>query len=65
VDGRTGWLIPAGDDGALAAALRDLLGDRDRLARAGAEARELVQGRFRLDTMVDRVARLYDGLMDA
>ncbi|HEX5830179.1 MAG TPA: glycosyltransferase family 4 protein, partial [Gemmatimonadaceae bacterium] len=58
-DGRTGWLVPAGDEGALAGALRDLLGDRERLARAGAAARELVAERFRLDTMVDGVAALY------
>jgi glycosyltransferase involved in cell wall biosynthesis len=63
-DGRTGWLVPAGDERALAAALRDLLGDRNRLTRAGAEARELVQKRFRLDTMVDRMALLYRNLMD-
>jgi glycosyltransferase involved in cell wall biosynthesis len=58
-DGRTGWLVPAGDEPALATALRDLLGDRDRLTRAGAAAREHVAERFRLDTMVDRTAALY------
>jgi glycosyltransferase involved in cell wall biosynthesis len=57
--GSTGWLVPDGDEGALAAALRELLGDRDRLTRAGTAARELVEERFRLDTMVDRVAALY------
>jgi glycosyltransferase involved in cell wall biosynthesis len=60
---QTGWLVPAGDEGALATALRDLLGDRERLARAGAAARELVEERFRLDTMVDRVAALYLDLL--
>lgn len=62
-EGRTGWLVPAGDEDALAAALRDLLGDRDRLERAGAAAREVVEERFRLDTMVDQVAALYGRLL--
>jgi glycosyltransferase involved in cell wall biosynthesis len=62
-EGRTGWLVPAGDEDALAAALRDLLGDRERLERAGAAAREVVEERFRLDTMVDQVAALYGRLL--
>lgn len=63
-EGRTGWLVPADDERALAASLRDLLADRDRLERAGAAARELVAERFRLDTMVDRVAALYRELIE-
>jgi starch synthase len=58
-DGRTGWLVPAGDEGALAAVLADVLGDRERLRRAGEAARDLVTERFRLETMIDRVAALY------
>jgi len=63
VEGRTGWLVPAGDERALARALRDLLGDRERLGRAGMAARDFVTERFRLETMIDGVAALYRRLI--
>jgi glycosyltransferase involved in cell wall biosynthesis len=38
-EGRTGWVIPPGDAGALAEALTSALADRDRLARLGEAGR--------------------------
>jgi starch synthase len=40
VEGETGWVMPPGDPGALAEALREALGDPDRLARMGKAGRE-------------------------
>jgi glycosyltransferase involved in cell wall biosynthesis len=62
-DGKTGALVPPGDAGALAAALRRLLGDaalRDSLAR---RARERVESRFTREEMVCRVMGIYEELL--
>jgi glycosyltransferase involved in cell wall biosynthesis len=45
-------LVPPGDPHALAAALRDLAGDRDRLAAARTAARDLAAERFTPDAVV-------------
>ena len=42
-DGENGFLVPAGDVVAAAAALRRLAGDADERRRLGARSRELVQ----------------------
>ena len=59
-DDRTGVLVPPGDAGAIASALRALLGDAeraDRLARAG---REFVSERFGARARVAELERLYE-----
>jgi glycosyltransferase involved in cell wall biosynthesis len=48
VDGETGLLVPAGDEAALAAALRPLLQNRDLRRRFGAAGRARAEGRFDL-----------------
>jgi glycosyltransferase involved in cell wall biosynthesis len=45
-DGSAGVLVPAGDTGALTAAIADLLGDSTRRAAIGVAARVRVQERF-------------------
>ncbi len=57
VDGRTGVLVPPGDAGAFAAALRALLSDRQRaddIARAG---HAHATARFTVEAMVDGMTR--------
>jgi glycosyltransferase involved in cell wall biosynthesis len=59
-DDRTGVLVPPGDAGAIASALRALLGDAeraDRLARAG---RDFVSERFGARARVAELERLYE-----
>jgi glycosyltransferase involved in cell wall biosynthesis len=47
VPGETGWLVPAGDAGALAAALQEALADPARLRRMGAAGRAWFEVRRR------------------
>lgn len=58
VDRHTGRLTPRGDPSALAAALVDAAGDRERLWRWGAAGRERVQHHFSLAQMADAYSRV-------
>ena len=58
-DGVDGLLVPPGDRGALAAALRALLSDPDRGARLGAAARRTVSDRFSLAATAAEYLRMY------
>ena len=57
-DGRTGLLVPSGDETALRDALAGLAADRDRARELGARARETALARH----SIERVAREYAGL---
>lgn len=48
-----GWLLPAGDDAALQAALADALSDMARLRKMGVVSFQLVQQTFNLENMAD------------
>lgn len=58
-DGRNGLVVPAGDVGALAAAVSRLLGDRALGDRLGAAARDDARRSFGIDRMVERTIDLY------
>jgi glycosyltransferase involved in cell wall biosynthesis len=58
VDGQTGRLTPRGDPSALAAALVDAAGDRERLRRWGEAGRERIRRHFSLARMADAYARV-------
>jgi glycosyltransferase involved in cell wall biosynthesis/O-antigen/teichoic acid export membrane protein len=58
-----GILVPPGDAGSLADAMRALLADPALAARLGAEGRGLVHDWFGIDRMVDESLRLYQGLL--
>src|SRR5262249_46639381 len=62
-DGKTGWLVPAGDAERLAAAIGGVLGDSARATAAGKAAREFVFPRFGVDGYVNAIAGLYDRLV--
>lgn len=57
--GRDGFLEEIEDEVTLAAHLRLLLADRNRLRNCGMEARETVQNRFSMDTMAQEYRQLY------
>jgi glycosyltransferase involved in cell wall biosynthesis len=63
-DGKTGWLVPAGDHKALSQAMRQLMtlsdADREQMGRAG---RDHLSAHFGLDAMARRWMTLYDDLL--
>jgi starch synthase (maltosyl-transferring) len=61
--GETGWLVPPGDAAALAAALREAAGDRDRLKAYGAAGRRRVESRFTQAAVVRAYDRLWSRLL--
>lgn len=58
-DGRTGRLVPAGDEAALAAALGELIENADLRRRLGIAARSDVLARFGDERLVREMDRLY------
>jgi glycosyltransferase involved in cell wall biosynthesis len=60
VDGETGLLVPPGDIGALARALRELLDDDELARRLGESGRRRVEERFSAGRMADAVLKLYE-----
>ena len=65
VDGQTGVLVPVANPQLLARAIRDLVRDPALARRLGQAGRERVDAEFRVQTMVDRFAALYDELARA
>lgn len=61
--GRNGYLVPAGDDAALAAAITRLLNEPLRAAAFGSAARRHVQAHFSLQTLACRFQNLYQQLL--
>jgi glycosyltransferase involved in cell wall biosynthesis len=61
-DGVTGLLVDPGDPAALAGALAELLGDRERRAEMGLKGRERRRSEFDVDVMVERIEQLYEEL---
>ena len=64
VDGETGFLVPPGDAGALATAIRTLLADPLRARRTGEAARDRLRARFTARAMVDGVSAAYEEILD-
>jgi glycosyltransferase involved in cell wall biosynthesis len=63
-DGETGFVVPARDPHALAAALARLSDDAELRARLGAAGRARVQQEFTLKKMVTRVMQVYEQVLD-
>jgi glycosyltransferase involved in cell wall biosynthesis len=57
-------LVPPGDGGALAAALRELVGDPDALGRLGEAAAAAAAGPYSWDAIAERTLGLYRELLD-
>ena len=63
-DGVHGRLVAPGDPSALAAAIVDVVGDRERAAAMGARARERRRSELSLDATVRALEALYERLVD-
>jgi colanic acid/amylovoran biosynthesis glycosyltransferase len=63
IDGRTGFLVPERDEGALAERLGELLDDPAMRHRMGAEGRALAEQRFDIHQQTAALEALYDSLM--
>lgn len=58
-DGETGFLVPPGDAGALAAAVEKLSGDPDGAARMGRAARAAFEGRYTAERNHEMLLEIY------
>jgi glycosyltransferase involved in cell wall biosynthesis len=63
-DGKTGFLVPPADSGALAQKICELLDNPGRAAALGRAAQEKVASAFTLDKMVNDYERLYERLLN-
>lgn len=63
IDGRTGFLVPSRDEGALAQRLGELLDDPAMRHRMGAEGRALAEQRFDMQQQTAALETLYDSLL--
>ncbi len=61
-DGRNGFIVPSRDVGAFAARLATLLEDRARARALGAAGREQVGRQWTVETMLERLDRMYQRL---
>jgi glycosyltransferase involved in cell wall biosynthesis len=61
--GDSGLAVPYGDEAAIAAALRRLVGDAEERAELGARARRRVADRFTADEMIARTRAVYDDVV--
>lgn len=59
LDGRTGYLIPPGDDATLVRRMIELAESRELRTRLGEAGREFVRARFSVETLVDEQQALY------
>ena len=65
VHGTTGLIVPAGDAGALDAALRDLLSSPERREQLGRDARLRVERECQWAPLIDRLETIYRSLVNA
>jgi glycosyltransferase involved in cell wall biosynthesis len=63
IDGRTGYLVPERDPGALAVRIGELLADPARRERMGIEGRALVERCFDIERQTEKLESLYDSLL--
>jgi len=64
VDGKTGFLVNPGDVQAISGKLSLLLGDPDLCLEFGANARRLVEEKFQVDVIMQRLYALYDTCLE-
>lgn len=63
VEGETGYIIPVGDDAAMAERVSELLEHPERAVEMGAHGRQIVEGNFSVEAQLTRIESLYDELL--
>jgi glycosyltransferase involved in cell wall biosynthesis len=63
VEGETGYIVPVGDDEAMAARIIDLLGDSERARVMGVAGRRVVEEKFSCAVLCARMESLYEQLL--
>jgi D-inositol-3-phosphate glycosyltransferase len=64
-DGKSGVLVPPGDENALATALEEMLADPERLAAMSEHARMLAETVYSWDAIARRTLDFYESLLTA
>ena len=62
-EGENGYLVESEDAATMAAGLLELLNHPEQAANMGVAGRAIVERRFTVETMVDRMVALYDALL--
>jgi glycosyltransferase involved in cell wall biosynthesis len=62
-DGKSGWLVPAGDSHTLAARMLEVLSDEERRRTMGLRGKQKVQREFSFEFQAVAYARLFDVLL--
>jgi glycosyltransferase involved in cell wall biosynthesis len=65
IDGETGFVVPPRDAAALADRIARLLDDDELRSRMGVQGRSMVERRYSLERMLDRMEGVYDRLIHA
>ncbi len=63
VEGATGYLVPSGDDAAMAERIIALLNDPERTREMGERGRLVVREKFSCEAQLERTEKLYDELL--
>ena len=62
-DGRTGWLVPAGDPAAIAERVGMLFASPGLRCAMGTAGQDRARQHFSMDRMVQEIAKIYDGVL--
>ena len=63
VDGKTGYIVAAGDDHAMASSIIDLLHNPEKARAMGIRGQELVSQKFSCEARLERTEELYERLL--
>jgi glycosyltransferase involved in cell wall biosynthesis len=62
LDQNSGWLVPAEDTAALAAAIRSVLADPEEARRRALVAREVVKNRYGVARWIEQIREIYSAV---
>lgn len=65
VEGETGFIVPSGDDEAIALRVLSLLGDKEKAVAMGVKGKERVIKEFSLAAQLEKTEKLYEQLLNA